>query len=135
MKRQGIEIIKDVFISILIVACIGIILAIILYDNIALGKVVPEAEEYVLTPEMQKELENTILADAEEVIIEYSIDASDLKKYEETKEYVKGNSDPFATVTIVPEPENNTTTENSNASSSGKENTGNSGFYEDDGTK
>ena len=133
MKGQTIEIIKDLIISFLIVVCIGIILSMVFYDDIALGKVVPEVEEYTLSAEMQNNLENTELDDAEEVIINYYIDASDLKKYEKTNEYVKGKSNPFAEVSssVI---ENNTTTGNNNTASD-KNNTGNGGFYEDDGTK
>ena len=133
MKGQAIEIIKDLIVSLLIVVCIGIIISIVFYDDIALAKVVPEVEEYTLTAEMQNELEYTELDDAEEVIINYYIDASDLKKYEKTNEYVKGKSNPFAEVSL--EIENNTTTGNNNTSSNIQNNNGNNGFYEDDGTK
>lgn len=137
MKGQTIEIIKDLIVSILIVVCIGIILSIIFYDDIALGRVIPEAEEYALSDEMQNELENSQLDDAQEIIINYYIDASDLKKYEKTNEYVKGKSNPFAEVS-------NSTTGNNTASGDNNEssntndnnnNNGNGGFYEDDGTK
>ena len=109
MKGQTIEIIKDLIVSLLIVVCIGVILSMVFYDDIALGKVVPEVEEYTLSAEMQNELEYTELDDAEEVIINYYIDASDLKKYEKTNEYVKGKSNPFAEVSGS-DIENNTTT-------------------------
>lgn len=134
MKGQTIEIIKDLIVSLLIVVCIGIILSMIFYDDIALGKVIPEAEEYNLSAEMQNELEYSELDDAEEVIINYYIDASDLKKYEKTNEYVKGKSNPFAEVSDSAT-ENNTTTGDNNTSSGANENNGNGGFYEDDGTK
>lgn len=127
MKERITEIIKDLIISLLIVACIGIILSMIFYDKIAIGKVIPEAENYTLSAEMRKELENSKLNDAEEVIVNYYIDASDLKKYEKTNEYIKGKSNPFAAVSDL-EIENNT-------SSNVNQNTGTGGFYEDDGTK
>ena len=134
MKGQIIEIIKDLIVSLLIVVCIGIILSIVFYDDIALGKVIPEAEEYNLTAEMQNELEYSKLDDAEEIIINYYIDASDLKKYEKTNEYVKGKSNPFAEVSSS-DIENNNTTGDNNTLSNTNINNGNSGFYEDDGTK
>ena len=134
MKGQTIEIIKDLIVSLLIVVCIGIILSMIFYDDIALGKVIPEAEEYNLSAEMKNELEYSELDDAEEVIINYYIDASDLKKYEKNNQYVKGKSNPFAEVSDSAT-ENNTTIGDNNTSSGANENNGNGGFYEDDGTK
>ena len=117
MSKQTVEIIKELVISILFVASIGIIFAIIFYDNIAIGKVIPQAEEYSITEEMQNELENTKLNDAEEVIIDYYIDASDLKKYEKRNEYVKGKSNPFAEVDNIVTGNNTVTGENNNETS------------------
>ena len=96
MKGQALEVIKDLIVSILIVICIGIILSIIFYDDIAIGKVIPVADEYALSDEMKKELEDSKLDSAEEIIVNYYIDASDLKKYEKTNQYIKGKSNPFA---------------------------------------
>lgn len=137
MKGQTIEIIKDLIVSILIVVSIGIILSIIFYDDIALGKVIPEAEAYTLTAEMQNELEYSELDDAQEVIINYYIDASDLKKYETTNEYVKGKSNPFAEVsnTATGNNNNNNNTGNNSSSLNTNNNTGNTGFYENNDIK
>ena len=134
MKGQVTEVIKDLIVSLLIVVCIVIILSMLFYDDIALGKVIPEAEDYTLSTEMQNELEYSKLDDAEEVIVNYYIDASDLKKYEKTNEYVKGKSNPFADVSNL-EVENNTAAGDNNTSSDTNNNDGNGGFYEDDGTK
>lgn len=128
MKRQFLEIIKEMIISILIVICIGMLISIVFYDKLALGKVVPEAENYSLTAEMQNELKNSKLDDAEETIVNYYIDASDLKKYEKTNKYIKGKSNPFADVSSL---ENNTSIDNNEILNSGE----NGGFYENDGTK
>ena len=53
MKKFNLNLIKDLIISILIVACIVLILSVVLYDKISLSKVIPEAEEYTLTNEME----------------------------------------------------------------------------------
>lgn len=129
MKGHTIEIIKELIVSLLIVICIAIILSMVLYDKVALGRVIPNAEDYTLTAEMQNELQKSSLDDAQEVIVDYYIDASDLKKYEKANMYVKGKSDPFAETS-----EFTNSTDNS-SSSSGNSSSGNSGFYEDDGTK
>jgi len=129
MKGSTIEIIKDLVLSILIVISIAIILSIVFYDKIALTKIIPKAEAYTLTDEMQKELLNSQIDDAQEVIINYYIDASDLKKYEKTNEYVKGKSNPFAEISNI-----EATTGDNNISYNTNNNTS-EGFYEDDGTK
>jgi len=131
MKGTSIEIIKDLIVSLLIVVCIGIILSIIFYDDIAIGKVIPVADEYALSTEMKNDLENSKLNDAEEIIVNYYIDASDLKKYEKTNQYIKGKSNPFAEISKN-EIGNNSTTGGNNQSSN---NNGQGGFYEDDGSK
>lgn len=130
------EILKDIILSILIVVCIGIILSIVFYDKISIGKVIPESEDYVLSEQMQKELEDSNMSDAEEVIVNYYIKASDLNKYERTNEYVKGKSNPFAEVDLS-DTENNTDGDaaGDNSVSGENNNSGSGNFYEDDGTK
>lgn len=121
------EIIKDLILSILIVVSIGLILSVIFYDKVSIGKVVPQAEKYSLTEEMKAGLEDNQLKETQEVIVNYYIDAFDLKKYENTKEYIKGKDNPFAEVgsQIV---ENNVTSDTGN-------NTAQEGFYKNEGTK
>ena len=126
--KQSIEIIKEMFCSILIVICIGLIIAIIFYDKISLNKVIPEADEYTLSNEMKKELEDSKVAVVEEVIVNYYIDATDLKKYENNNEYIKGKSDPFAESALIDFNVNGSV-------EGGSANDGSNGFYEDDGTK
>lgn len=135
MEKQAIEIIKDLFISLLIVICIIIILSFVFYDKIALGKVIPEVDEYVLSNEMQDALENTELENTQEVIINYYIDAGDLKKYETTKEYDKGKSNPFATEEIFNNVVGGNETDGNNTSSPTNNSNASNNFYEDDGTK
>jgi len=130
MKKKAIEIIKDLIISILLVACIAIILSIVFYEKISLSKVIPESEEYVLPEEMEEELKNKNIEEVEEVIVNYYIDAKDLKKYEKTKEYDKGKVNPFAIESSSPTDSD----KNENQSSNSIQDS-NNGFYEDDGTK
>lgn len=133
MKIGAFEIIKDFFISALIVVCLCMIISVIFYDKVSLGKVIPESENHALSEEMQQELEESNLEDAEEVIINYYIDAADLKKYEKTNEYIKGKSNPFAVQDISDT--DNSNTDNANNSSSTGNNSSSENFYEDDGTK
>jgi len=132
MKINIMDIIKDVITSILVIACIVLVLAVFFYDKIALSKVIPESEDYVLTEQMKQELKDNNLESAKEVIVNYYIDSSELKKYENTKEYDKGKSNPFGAV----EKSSNQTSNGSNNTSSTNNNTTDSeNFYEDDGTK
>lgn len=126
MKNYVTEIIKDLIISILIIICIVIILSLVLYDKIAITRVIPETEQYFLTEEMEEEIENSKIEEAQETVTTYYIDASDLRKYEKTNEYVKGKSNPFSMSSEY------SGEVNANSSS---DNTNNKGFYEDDGTK
>lgn len=129
MKNYIIEVIKDLMISILIIICIAVILSIIFYDKISLSKVIPEAEKYFLTEEMQQEIEDTDLEEAQEVIVNYYIDATDLKKYEKTNEYNKGKSNPFAAESYDAGEPTNTVDGNSSNNST------NNNFYKDEGIK
>lgn len=131
MKKITISVIKDLIISVLLVACIVIILAILFYDKISLGKVIPELQEYELPEEIEQEIKDSNIEDIEEVVINYYLDAKDLKKYEKTKEYDKGKANPFAVESSTP---TNNLDINNNTLSSDNQNQ-NSGYYEDDGTK
>lgn len=125
MKSYVTEIIKDLIVSILIIICIIIILSLVFYNKIAITRVIPESEEYFLSEEMEEEIENSKIEEAQETVTTYYIDASDLKKYEKNKEYVKGKSNPFSMTSEYSGEVNTNTSSNTN----------NKGFYEDDGTK
>lgn len=133
MKKINIDLIKDLIISILIVICIALVISVIFYNKIPLNKVIPESQEYALTSEMQKALNESYTDEATEVVTTYYIDAADLKKFESTKEYDKGKKNPFAEESDSSETGNtiNTNSIDSNTSTSST----NSNFYEDDGTK
>ena len=129
MKNYIIELIKDLIISILIIICIIVLLSIIFYDKISLSKVVPEAEEYFLTEEMEQEIEDTDLEETQEVIVNYYIDAADLKKYEKTKEYNRGKNNPFAAESYDAGEVTNT------IDGTSSNNSKNNNFYKDEGIK
>lgn len=127
------EIIKDIIYSILILACIISILGIAFYDKISLSKVIPTSEEYVMSNKMKQGLEDKNFDDIEEVIVNYSIDASDLKKYEKTNEYDEGRKAPFAN--IMKNESNNSNSSSNNNINNNNINNDSGNFYEDDGTK
>ena len=130
---KTITIVKDLIISILIIVCIFIILAVIFYDKISISKIIPESQEYLLTEEMQKGIDDENLQQVEEVITEYYIDATDLKKYEKTNEYNKGKKNPFALESTGTDNSINKNNSNNDSNTLSKNESEN--FYEDDGTK
>lgn len=133
MKKINIDLIKDLFISILIVICIVLVTSIIFYNKISISKVIPESQEYALPTEMKEDLSESYTEEATEVVTTYYIDSADLKKYEKTKEYDKGKKNPFAVESDSLETGNTANTNNidsNNSTSSTHKN-----FYEDDGTK
>lgn len=133
MKKINIDLIKDLIISILIVTCIALAISLIFYNKISLSKVIPESQEYLLTDEMQEDLNKSNIDESTEVIKTYYIDAADLKKYESTKEYDKGKKNPFAEESDYSGKENHIIA--NNIDSNNDTSSTNSNFYEDDGTK
>lgn len=132
MKSEKFGIVKDAIISLLIVITILLVLSILFYDKISLSKVIPEAEEYVLSEEMQKDLDEGKEEETKQIVTTYYIDSSDLKKYEKNKEYNKGRKNPFAEVTTS---SGTTTNGNNTTSSNNSDNNNSENFYDDDGTK
>lgn len=135
--KQSLEIIKDLFISVLFVACIVLILCVLFYDKTSLSKVIPESEEFLISNEMEQDLAQGDLDASKEVVVNYYIDASDLKKYEKTNEYIKGKSNPFAAVVDTEDntDEDENVAEGDKNQSSNTNNGSQGGFYEDDGMK
>ena len=135
MKNEKFSIIKDIIISILIVVTILLIISIIFYDKISLSKVIPEAEEYTLSDEMQKDLDEGKEEETKQIVTTYYIDAVDLKNYEKNKEYNKGKKNSFAELSTsngTSTSENNTSSSENNSNNNNKNN---ENFYDDDGTK
>lgn len=132
MKSEKFGIVKDAIISLLIVITILLVLSILFYDKISLSKVIPEAEEYVLSEEMQKDLDEGKEEETKQIVTTYYIDSSDLKKYEKNKEYNKGRKNPFAEISTS---SGTSTNGNNTTSSNNSDNNNSENFYDDDGTK
>lgn len=132
MEKANISIVKDFIISILIVICIILVISVTFYNKISLSKVIPEAEEYVLTEDMEDDLKQAVLEENTQIVTTYHIDAADLKKYEQTKEYDKGKKNPFAAESTS---ENQNTTVATGNSVTEPSSNNSTNFYDDDGTK
>ena len=136
MKFLSKELLKDIGISVLIVIAIILIIMIIFYNKISIGKVIPKAEEYTLSEELENELEQESTDENSEIIKTYELEASDLKKYEKSNEYNKGKQNPFAAESSTNNENNNTTTNSITTEENTAQNeTSSTNFYEDDGTK
>ena len=126
MKGINLKLIKELIISILIVISIILIVSLLFYDKISIVKTIPEAEEYEMSEEMKETLGSELSEQVEESVIEYSIDARDLKESEKANEYHKGKMHPFV------EEEYQGIVDNQNLVS-GLENDNN--YYQDEGIK
>lgn len=133
MGKINITLIKDIFISILIVITIILLIYVIFYDKISLNKVIPESEEYELSEEMAIDLNATVTEETSPVVTTYSIDAADLKKYEQNKEYNKGKKNPFAIESDIIN--DNSTDASSDTSIDTNSTVDSDKFYEDIGIK
>lgn len=133
MKNFNKDLIKNIGIEILIIIAMILFLIIVCYNKISIGRLIPTVERYQLSDEMESELESEQTEESPEIIITYELDASDLKKYEKTKEYNRGKKNPFAAEEVST---NNTITEEKEtAALNGSTSSTNTNFYEDDGTK
>ena len=139
MEKINKDLIKNIGISFLVIIALILLIMVISYNKISIGKVIPKADEYQLDDEMKKELESEQEDTNAEIITTYELDATDLKQYEKTKTYNKGKANPFAvesTSTTENEKSDSTNTNSNNNSSSSNNNSSSStNFYEDDGTK
>lgn len=129
MKNINKELIKNVGIGLLVIIAIILLLMIVFYHKISIGRVVPKVELYQLSEEIKNELETENSDQNSEIVTTYELDASDLKGYEKTKEYNKGKKNPFAAEATSPSKGNNNTPQEKT------ENPSSTNFYDDDGTK
>lgn len=127
-------IIKEVIITLLLCVAILLILSVLFYDYNPINKVVPNAVAYSTPNDIYEELQEEV-TELEKTNIVYTIQGSDLNKYINSKNYVKGKANPFeSTSTSVSDGEMNTQggTNTTNGGTSGN-NTGT--FWNDTGTK
>ena len=133
MQKINKELIKNVGIGFLVIIAIILLLTIAFYNKISIGRVVPKVESYELSEEIKKELGNENSDENTQIVTTYELDASDLKEYEQTKEYNKGKKNPFATEETSTD--TNSAEENSISDVNETTSSTNTNFYEDDGTK
>lgn len=134
MKKINIEMIKNFIISLAIILVILLILSILLYDKTSLTKVIPVAEEYKLSDQMNEEMQEQVLEENKDLITTYYMDASDLKQYEKSSEkYRNGKANPFAEESTEAEESGNST--NNSSQTKNNKTTNSTGFYDNGGLK
>lgn len=89
------SIIKETCIMLLLCLAIILIFGIIFYEYIPLNKVVPEKVSYVVSEDVKTELESNVVLQETQQNIRYSVSAQELRQYEQSGDYVKGNPNPF----------------------------------------
>ena len=143
------KIIKEFIIMLLLCLAIILILGVLLYEYVPSNKIIPEEVSYTTPQNIQEELSKSEDVENDQVILTYSIDATDLNNYERINSYVPGKTNPFSSYDISSSngqdngngsssgTNNNTSTNGSNNSGSSTNTTEdtNTGYFPDKGTK
>lgn len=118
---------KELIIVLLVILATILIVGVILYDFMPNNKIVPEEITYTTSQEVKDKLKATEGFSAEEVLMTYSLDQSDLDNYQITNDYRPGKTNPFSTyVTQSVDKSNTTSNDNTSGGSSTGGNAGNS---------
>ncbi len=89
------KVIKEMILILLLCLAIILVLGLILYEYVPTGKIIPEEVSYTTPSEIQEEISKGENVEDEQVILTYSVDASDLRNYERINTYVAGKKNPF----------------------------------------
>ena len=90
------KVIKEIIIMLLLCLAIILILGVLLYEYVPSNKIIPEEVSYTTPEEVKEELSKGENVEDEQVILTYSIDATDLNNYERINSYVPGKTNPFS---------------------------------------
>ena len=116
------KVIKEIIIMLLLCLAIILILGVLLYEYVPSNKIIPEEVSYTTPADVQEELNKSENLENEQVILTYSIDATDLNNYERINSYVPGKTNPFSSYDTSSTSGN----ENQSGSSNGGTNNSNS---------
>ena len=117
------KVIKEIIIMLLLCLAIILVLGVLLYEYVPSNKMIPEKVSYTTPENIKEELSKSDGVDDEQVILTYSIDATDLNNYERINTYVPGKPNPFSSYDTSSNAGENT---NQNGSSTGNGNASNS---------
>lgn len=149
------SVIKELILVLLLCLAIILVLGILLYKYVPLSKTLPSEVAYTIPAETKEELAASEHIDDSQIVMTYTVNASDLNNFQRTQNYKPGKANPFA---AVGEPAANPGTansgngttnnnqgsnnnNNSNTNTNGNTNSNNSGsssegkFFQNTGTK
>lgn len=143
------KVIKEIIIMLLLCLAIILILGVLLYEYVPSNKIIPDEVSYTTPQDIKEELSKGEGVEDDQVILTYSIDATDLNNYERINTYVPGKTNPFSSYDISSSSGegnnqnngstgNDTSSNNSNGTSNtnnSDDDTTNSGYFPDRGTK
>ena len=134
-------IIKELIIVLLLCLAIILLIGILFYEYIPMGKTLPNPVSYTTPENVKQELAETTGVDEEQVIMTYEVDEDDLYNYRRVQDYKPGKANPFSsyetsesTTSENNQTEGNTTSTNNNSTSTGNTTSGGK-FFQDKGTK
>ena len=105
------SIFKEILIILLVCVAIVLIMAVIFYNYIPTNKVIPaKVTAYQLPQNVEEIINETTIDSFNSSSINYTIDNSDLTRYEAAQSYNPGKADPFAAYTEEPTASTNETT-------------------------
>lgn len=115
------NIIKEIFIMLLLLVAIGLILAVIFYDYNPMNKEIPKTITYEMPSELsdiKEELEIPLTAGEEQIIRTYELTEIDLDRYKRTN-YDAGKVNPFEVYNVTPTGDDNPSSSESTSNGSG----------------
>lgn len=152
------SVIKELILVLLLCLAIILVLGILLYKYVPLSKTLPSEVAYTIPAETKEELAASEHIDDSQIVMTYTVNASDLNNFQRTQNYKPGKANPFAAVGQEEQNQgnansgngttnnnqgsnNNNNNNNSNTSTNGNTNSNNSGssssgqFFQNTGTK
>ena len=130
------KIIKEIIIMLLLCLAIILVLGVLLYEYVPSNKIIPEEVAYTTPENIQEELSKSDGVDDEQVLLTYSVDATDLNNYEKINTYVPGKPNPFSSYdTSTSAGEDNEQNGGTTNSGSSDTSTGSGSYFPDKGTK
>lgn len=126
------NVIKEIFIMLLLCIAIALILAVVFYDYNPINKEVPQTITYQFPSELgdvKEDLDTPLTNNEDQVIRTYEVTEDDLNRAKKTN-YDAGKANPFMAYSDNTTTDGNTTNSNSNASNNSNLNSGSSNSQE-----
>lgn len=111
-------VIKEVIIMLLLLIAILLVFGLLFYDYIPTNKMVPNKVAYSVPENIKEELSTSFTDEAQNVIVTYELDDTDLNMYQKSQSYKSGKPNPFG-VAEVEQPATGTNSNNGGTTNSG----------------